>query len=1408
MISCPNKNLQAWKDLEEACPENKYTIWDMNNGYGLDRTPDGKDSILFSELLDHFKDAENPKLEAMRAKAYTFSNEFRTKFASLSIAQQDANGEVLTSVLLNENPRYNPQDYNPLSFSESKHIQQTMDVVERIQQGLESRLKSLMRYDIKMQSKWAELQKVIRDIANSDTEAGILEFLQHVADVLPEASRFINAPNQSFTLKQLYRLSRDFLGFYYPLLQQIHDLLVNTDLLKNRPNYIQIKSDVDNQLEEMRKMNETFSAQAKDKSVDLLESYLRQYGMPEDMIRDTVNYLTDPKTDTSMLFSWIGMASNSNNPVLGTIAKILNDTRNQTDREVLSKGIELVKLVNAAKARYGNGVQKLLYERDKDGKFTGYRVTKRNIGEYKKAKAQWQEKVAKKLGIKKDENGHYVPADSVQQARWDEKMEEFYTAHTERRFDPEYYKLRNELLSQETKDAQDELQNLIDELETRVTHDGVVYENELSDEDRRRLNELRRQKQLLANSFNMDGTEKSAGSIEWKIAKELQLFKQTISQHIKYTSDRDKYDADYKKAIARYGAGSQQLAEWVKANTRVQYSDEFYERLKRCKEANSAQQTQTYLDLVDKRKQLLNLYRDPQTGKVDLDLLSDMQREQLRQLDQDIANAYTRGSANGEKFSDFAEIVETEEYKNDYAAAQAAGTQVFADWYQRNHYYVTINGQDYAKPASYYTVLRPKQQFLAQYTETVPAIKYSMVDPAKSDWYNYNFDESADMAIQPKASLYDNSQAYNEMASKPEVKALYDAVEQTMQEAYGFISFLSNPNLNMMPQISHKTTVAMCRKDGVMAKLGYLFEDIGITKEDDLDFYTKSAGVMPNGSPINVIPTRFIDMLADPNTISTDAVSAVVQFYNMAVNYKNMAAQQINVETLLDLLKGLEIKDSETNTVVKQKGESNVYKQAKLLVDRIMYGKNMRTSLNTDNGKIHIPMTFNMKGREVNVAKLLNSVRSFITKVNLHSNIWSIATSFLTDTVYTNIEAALGRYFDSNDLAFANKEYLAQLPAIMEDIGNPMPKGKLPYLMMLNQVIKDNKELFDRMYQSKTSRVLNQHYWYAGYTQADYCVKSHTLLSIYHSYKFVNGVGFMNKKQYIDKYYKNDRKRGEVEFKNLSVTLYSAYDVDKDGNVTIDSKYEQYITTKLLNDVKNRINIITKRVDGTLRDVDKAAIHANAILAFTTMHKNFIIQLYHDRFKKKHYNLDMGAIEQGYYRSFASFIKNCTKNHSLTFRQIMQEFDQLEDYEQYGVKRVMLDAAVIMCTTTIALLLCGLVDGDDDYDNWLMQAFCYIALRTAFEFRTAYNPIELLNLFRSPSAGFSWFENMSAFINLVNPTSYIGDKSAFSTIDRGVYKGMPRIMRNVVKVTPFRSAFELRDPKVKRNYLQNQLMNF
>jgi len=40
--------------------------------------------------------------------------------------------------------------------------------------------------------------------------------------------------------------------------------------------------------------------------------------------------------------------------------------------------------------------------------------------------------------------------------------------------------------------------------------------------------------------------------------------------------------------------------------------------------------------------------------------------------------------------------------------------------------------------------------------------------------------------------------------------------------------------------------------------------------------------------------------------------------------------------------------------------------------------------------------------------------------------------------------------------------------------------------------------------------------------------------------------------------------------------------------------------------------IISKRIDGTIREVDKAQVHANSIASYTVMHRNFMVSALHE----------------------------------------------------------------------------------------------------------------------------------------------------------------------------------------------------
>lgn len=1390
-IKCPNKTLPEWKELVEAVGENSaYYLWDQNNGYSLDRAPNGAPSKLFSDLLNHYNGDRNA---AIVAKAKVYSEAFKNWFGDWLADDKtnvskvvDENGEPLFSSVVSSQDllqwlQNNPVQITPTTFDPSI-IRQISDTYEHIQKGLKDRLKSVKRYSTKNPRLWNQLSTVISQLANSEAKQGILQFLQHISDTINDAIKFLQKPIDEINAKQIRQLSQDYVGFYKPLLDDIIYLFDTTDIFKDLPNYAELQRNAQRLSTEMDQVYNRFVHLLKAKGISELVSYLQSNNVPQSYIDKTLEWLNNPTNDISIFLNWFGMASNSNSMVTQAIAKMLNDTINQTQRETMSKGIELVKLAQAAKEKYGVDVQKLLYEKLNDGTYSGYRVRSINYGQYKKDKQQYLDKLANKLGITKDKEGHYnLPNDEAIQKKWFDGINKFYSERVNRRFTSEYYTTRNRMLSVKTRDALDEIQDYIDSIVSRVTIDGVQHDELLTQSEYQQLLTLRRQKQLLANEYNLDGSIKTGDDLI--IADELSAFNEEVNKNVKREVDWDSYNRDHKKIVDQYGKDDPRTKLWEARNTTERYTDEFYERLD---SLNDVEQSELYDDLVYKRRQLRQLFKDPETKQIKASDLTDEQKAMLLQLDKDIAASRYIEQRNPDELEDsfkkFAEVVYTDEYYRDYREAHDAGTTWFQQWYEANHY---EDAYGRMRPASYYTKLKPKDEVADKYTETVPTGRYTKIDPA-SNWYNPDYDNNGP-AIQPKKEFYDNSKAYNEVMSKPEVKALYEAIVDTMNQANSYIPFLNMADDGRMSQMPARFAQVWARMTGITDRLKYAVDEVVTTQADDFD-YVKEFATMPNGDPIKVIPTRFIQMLENPNTISTDAVTATIAYYNMAVNFKNMQEQQDNIELMLGLLKGITIRNKK-GTV--QPGNSNLYKQAQLLVDRLMYGRNMNQ------------VTANILGKEINITKMATLLLSQIRKVNLSGNIWSIATSFFTDSTYTTLEAKLGRYFDKEDLSFAIQEYGRRLPNIMENIGNPVPNDKLSYLMLLNQVVRDNREVFNRIDQSQVLRSINNNFWYLGYTQSDYLVKSHTLMSVYHNYRLADGK-FMSKAEFINTYYPSNKKAGEAAFKQLEITAFDAY--NEDG--TVKEEYKSKVTTKLMNNIKNRIDVLSRRIDGTLREVDKAQIHANFLGQYVIMHKNFMIQGLHDRFKKKQFNLDTQMEEDGYYRSMARFLRNVVGNRHFGLTQLLADYNQLQEYEQYAVRRVLHEITLFTSATLLALSLAALVDGDDDYDNWLMQSLTYLALRSAFEFRTMYNPMEFFSLIKSPTAAFTWFDNASAFINLFNPFSYIGSGGPFAIIDRGVYEGMPRVLRNIIKVTPIRSIIEAGDPESKRSYLQNQLMSF
>lgn len=1226
-----------------------------------------------------------------------------------------------------------------------------------IKKGIESRLKTLKRYSKRNLQAEEEISRLIDKLQHIDAREGVLEFVDHVQTTLASSVNWLRQPDLTISSRQLMQLKHDYLDFYYPMMKSISYILNNTDEFKSIENYNRFSDNVNLILGNLQYVQNRFDHLLKINTREFLKDYAEKSGSP--YVDEMLQWLEDPKNDISWLSYYVGTSANSSNEVVRIMENIIRNTSNKTKRNTFMIGTKLVDKLKNAKEDFGEEVMDMFREKDRNGLPTGMFTRDLNYGQMRQDETTYMNKVIEKLGLSRDEDGNIEFSDYSTKQKFNKEMNKWYADNAERRYTAEYYELKNSL-SEQTQSALDEIQKEINYLMGRYTIEDIFFSNLLSDEEQQRLFSLLKEKENLSSSYYYDGTKKSGTDLA--IAEELQSFRKKLEGKIKYKPNYAKFNKAISLIISKYGIGSKEYEKWIKFNAEEVYSEEFYDRLAKLERPT---QTKEYQELIKQRKDLLKLYRLPNSRNEYMEL-SEEQQQMLTNLDKKIAAARTKNPKND--FSSFAEIAYTQQYFDDYSRAKALGEEEFTKWFNRNHY----EQGSRMIPNSRYTYVKPIKELMSKYSKLEPGRFFKELD-IESEFVNSNFDTEGDY-IQPKRSKYDNSKAYNKI--KGSAKVLYDALIEAMSESNQKIAFLGNANPFKLPQMSARDMTLLNQGGLTIDNIAYVLKDNLMIKDDDTD-YNLSNATRPDGSVIKHIPTRFIKMLDDPTKITTDVVGSVIMFYHMADNFKNMSEVQNDLEMILERMSQLEIKEGKNQKLA---GTLNAFKKAQDLINMNLYG--MRKQRTTILGK--------------DVSKPLGNVYGAITKINLAWNPWAMATNAITGQAYTDIESILGRYYDLADIRFAKSELMSNLAELTSNIGNVNHKNKILMMMQFNQVSRSNEETFERLDQSALLRALNQHFWFNGFSAGDFIVKSQAMLSVYHNYKLIDGK-FIPKNQFT----------GSKEEWDNATTLYDAYEV-KDGKLQVKEQYKKYINDALQNRIQNKVAAITAKIDGMLNDTDKAAIHANTYAQFLVMHRNFMIVGIEDRFKSKQFNYNTGEVESGLYTTVLNFIKNLISSKNINvLKQATAQYEQLDAFEKYNLKKVLLETANwISLSVLVSMLL--IPAADDDKDNWTLQAASYVAMRTAFEFRTLYNPFELTALLNSPSAAINIIETGAGMLKIILPTTYIGD-NPFAPIKSGAYKGLPKVLRNIIKVTPGHHVFEAFDEqtiRAKRNYLENQLM--
>lgn len=1356
-----------------------YYVLSENNGYGLDKAPNGEPSKLFSDLVNHFK---GNKKEAIRTKSLIYSAQFR----QIRNIVLNNDGEVSIDVLLNNSDKINNPSYVP------KKIHETYN---KLIQALSRRIKDIQYAKYSDSKKVDELRALEFKLNQLENDQATFEFVDYMASDVISALNEVKAlqtkvnENQKYnnpldiTSAELDMIKKGYIGFYGNIATNIQNMLDDESTFDylNDPQLIEdtkqnLKRTVGDYYELVRNYNNLADIVAKD-------NFIREATKAGSFTIDHLKKILDEgDVDINLWDQWAGNTQYSNSELVRIILNKIVNTKNNVAEKELEVGKELVEIlshVDKSKLAY-------MHEKNKDGHKTGFITRDLNYGQHYQDYLEHQKKLAEKLGFG-DKDIAEVPGllNPEQLKKWNKANNDWEAKHTIRKFTPEYYELTNSL-SEEARSRRDSINmeiNLL--LSTTVDKNGDYHREDLSDEDYLKLQELETRRRNLANPYYPDGSVKVG--LDKEIAIEMGEYNEKLREKLHYTPNMEKFNKALQKA--KKNLSPEKFAKWEQRNTVDQIIEEFWDDIKTLSSNTNKSDDQILYETA--RKNMLRLYTR-EDGKVDVDSMPDQVKSWINTYDELISeeSLKTRDKSKKSKVMDIAEWEVNPRFYEELERVEKLGQAEYNAW-------VSINARyDYEGnlvPASFWKKLVPKKELRSKYMRKVPNRSWSEIDK-ESPFYDKRFTKYADRGETriPNPELYDNSANYRKITSDSNLKKLYDKLVDVMELSNSKIQFLKYENKYRLPQIEGGAWTQIRSKDNILKGLAYAIEDTYTVKDDDNAYMLENAK-RSDGSLVKLIPTRYIKMLSNPDALTNDIVGSVIAYYKMAENYEQMSEIAPELEVALDFVSRTDFTDKKGGRI--QGLESKTYDKLKSVLDQLVYGME-KNALELD-----VPLP---KGKHVTVSvgKLAANLAAYTRIQGIAQNMNVILTGLITNKIQNRLEAISGIYFGNKELAQATKLIIPSYANAIKNIGHSNNKDKVLCYMEYLGVVRENAQTFSKLNQSRFLRALNQHFWYFGHEMSDYVTKGKMALAIGLYYKYDPESGkFLNKNEFLRRF--KSKKEGNAKWNTLSVTFYDAFEV-KNNKLVIKPEYAKSLDEATINKVRNTAKQVGTRIDTQLTDLDRSKLHATVIGQLLLIFRNFILVNLQTKFlTKRQFNYSTGMWSEAQVPAAVKYVYRhyFNQNKIDQLKELYQNhYDELDDFEKGCLKRVTYE---VLFSTVGFMIISSLVRAmaDDDKRNWWKQEAAYLTLRASLETRGNILPIEVINLLNTPTAAWStlqyWGDLTTMMLN--DPTQ---------EIKKGPYKGMNRFQRSLIKATPLRSIWEAQDPRSKMEYYDNMISIF
>lgn len=1316
-------------------------------------------------------------------KAIRWYNRFFNWIKGLFSSKQRVLNSLTNSFLKGEPLSYGSLIKTEIHNQQAKQIPSGINkIYDKIMTGLERRIADIefSKFKGNRENSLRRLQFRMNQLEN---DKATLEFVDYMNDDIAtqkrELSRMLdayrlyksNGTPHGITQEQLDVIRKGYIGFYDNLITNLQNVIDDESSFEyfNDPKLIEqtldsIKLTLSDFNESVRIFNRIVDSIAKDNMLDNA-SRISDYTRAQlDKIFDEGDF------ELSWWDRYIGQTQYINDPLVQLLLNKLVTAKNEVYDEKLKVGKKLLDL----SSRVSPPDIKLLQERDKDGKRTGYLVSALNRGAHRAAYMSFLTNLANEMGYP-DADVHTLPETlSDEEYRyWNARINEWDAANTERKFVPEYYEITN-ILSLEAKRRRDDINNELQLiLLPTIDDEGNFHKEKLSDAEYAKYEALQTKRRNLANPFYEDGTEKLG--IDKQVAQEFQEYNKRLSEKLKYKTNYEKFNKAYNKAKSELSEAD--FKKWIKRNTVVRITQDFYDKIKELSsgKVKSAHQ----LTLEEARNNLLKLYTKPD-GTVDIDSIPTNVKAMIIEYDSLInqESAQTPSEKKSEIYL-IAEFKVDPRYLQQYEFYSKKGGAEFDAWLVQNTY---TDAYGNIQPASFWKKLVPNAEYRKYYMERVPNRDWSEIDK-ESAFYNPNFDESYGESRIPKKSKYGNKD-FEKVQNNPKLKALYDAILDTKKESNSYIYFARFLNPYLLPQIDGGAWNTISRSDNVLKGLGLAALNAVTVQEKD-EKYNKSKALRSDGTAVKLVPTRYLTQLDNPDTITDDVVGSIIHFYGMAYNYKRMSELAPEMETILDFTSRLDVKTDKGESLNTK--STRLYSKVEELINTFVYG------MESDPLEVRIPKT----NRKVSVDKILTGLANYTRKVGISQNLNVILTGMVTNKVMNRLEAITGLNYTNSELTAASVIIQKSYANALLNIGNANNKNKTLCFLEFTGVVRDADRTFKDLHNNRIVRALKQHFWYFGHEMSDYVTKGKMVIAIALHSKYIPEYNkFMTRNEFFRTV--KDKKKANALWRTYSTTLYDAFEVSN-NQLVVKDEFKYILDERTINKFRNTCKQVGTKIDTQLTELDKNWIHANIFGKLLFIYRNFLIinLSKFPIFRKPQFNVVTGMFQDAQFHAAWKAIQTYFSEDKLNqLRELYKDnFEEVDEYNKAMLRRttteIFLAYVLSFIITTIFRSL-----ADDDKDDFFKNEMALIGARAGIELRSNVIPLEAVNMLNNPSAAWT---TIAYFYEMAKAPF----DDPMEKVTKGPYKGMYRYQRSLIKASPFRSIYEAQDPRSKLQYYNN-----